>query len=281
MSGGPPICLTSWPERKSDAMDDVKTLAMTPTLYRYLLAQAEPPTPVQRQLIARTRALGKPAEMRIPHEQGVFLTLLVRLTMARQIVEVGTFTGYSTLALALGQPPDGRVITCDLSEEWAGIARDAWQAAGVADRIELRLGPAAETLRALPPEPLIDLVFLDADKPGYRDYWEQLVPRVRPGGLLLADNVLYGGAVASPDATGNAHAIRAFNDQVRADDRVEAVLLPIADGLTIARKRETPRQVVEPDADRQVAAAQDRGAGAQGAVPGPPEPAGDASASWV
>ncbi|MGW7514383.1 class I SAM-dependent methyltransferase [Streptomyces sp. NPDC054796] len=225
--------------------DDVKTVAMTPPLYDYLLAHAEPPTPVQARLIDHTRALGGPAEMQIPHEQGVFLTLLARLMRARHIVEVGTFTGYSTLALALGQPTGGRVVTCDTSEEWTGIARDAWQAAGVADRIEVRLGPAADTLRELPGRQWIDMAFIDADKPGYRDYWEELVPRMRPGGLLLADNVLYGGEAADPEPTGNARAIRAFNDHVRADDRVEAVMLPLADGLTLARKRETTRPAAE------------------------------------
>ncbi|MFI7301164.1 O-methyltransferase [Streptomyces sp. NPDC050121] len=216
--------------------DDVKTVSMTPPLYRYLLGRATPPNPVQQELIARTRALGGPFEMQVPHEQAVFLTLLTRLIGARRIVEVGTFTGYSTLAFALGLPSDGRVITCDRSDEWTSIAVEAWRAAGVSDRIDLRLGAAAETLRALPLEEEIDLVFLDADKPGYLDYWEQLVPRVRPGGVLLADNVLYGGEAADPAATGNAEAIRAFNDHVLKDTRVESVMLPIADGLTVARK---------------------------------------------
>ncbi|MER5339323.1 O-methyltransferase [Streptomyces mirabilis] len=219
----------------------IKSLTMTPPLYRYLLAQAEPPTPAQSDLMARTAALGGPAEMQIPHEQSVLLTLLTRLTSARLIVEVGTFTGASALAFALGLPPDGRVITCDLSEEWTAIAQDAWREAGVADRIDLRLGDADETLRALPQEPLIDMVFLDADKPGYLGYWEQLVPRVRPGGLFLADNVLYGGDAADPEAIGNAAAIRAFNQHVCADPRVESVMLPVADGLTVARKREDVR----------------------------------------
>ncbi|MCX4528791.1 MULTISPECIES: O-methyltransferase [unclassified Streptomyces] len=217
--------------------DRVKTVPITPEVYAYLVAQAEPPSPVQRGLIARTRELGGSAEMQIPHEQGVFLTLLARLLGARRIVEVGTFTGYSTLALANGLVPGGQVLTCDVSEEWTAIAQEAWKEAKVADRIELRIAPALETLRALPPEPVIDLVFLDADKPGYRDYWDQLVPRVRPGGLLLADNVLYGGEAVREDATGNARAIREFNAHVRADDRVESVMLPVADGLTVARKR--------------------------------------------
>ncbi|MEV0618801.1 O-methyltransferase [Nonomuraea sp. NPDC050404] len=215
---------------------DFKNIVMTPDLYRYLLAQAEPPGPVQRGLIERTRALGRPAEMQIPHEQAILLTLLTRLTGARLVVDVGTFTGYSTLAFALGLAAGGRVITCDVCEEWADIARESWREAGVADRVDSRMGPAAETLAALPEEPRIDLAFLDADKPGYAGYWKQLVPRVRAGGLLLADNVLYEGEAADPEADGNGAAIRVFNDLVRADPRVESVVLPIADGLTLARK---------------------------------------------
>ncbi|MFJ9892277.1 O-methyltransferase [Streptomyces sp. NPDC091280] len=213
---------------------------MSPGLYDYLLAQAEPPDPVQQQLLDTTRALGGVAEMQIPHEQSVFLSLLTRISGARTVVEVGTFTGYSTLAFARALPPGGTVITCDVSAEWTDVARRAWQAAGVADRVELRLGPAQDTLRRLPEEPWIDLVFLDADKPGYRTYWDLLVPRVRPGGLLLCDNVLYGGEAADPGRTGNADAIHRFNQHVRADSRVESVLLPVADGLTLARKLPAP-----------------------------------------
>jgi caffeoyl-CoA O-methyltransferase len=216
---------------------DFKQILMTERLYDYVLAQAEPPNPVQADLIARTCALGASAEMQIPHEQAVLLTMLVRLTRAETIVEVGTYTGYSTLALALGLPPTGQVITCDVSEEWTAIARKAWHAAEVADRIELRLGPATETLRALPDAASIDLAFIDADKVNYIEYWDLLVPRIRPGGLLLADNVLYGGEVVDEAPSTNAKAINAFNDHVRADDRVESVLLPVADGLTVARKR--------------------------------------------
>ncbi|HEX8867573.1 MAG TPA: O-methyltransferase [Lentzea sp.] len=216
--------------------DDIKTITMTPRLYRYLLAQAEPPTPVERRLIERTRALGQIKEMQIPHEQAVLLRLLTTVTAASLVVEVGTFTGYSTLAFARGLSPGGRVITCDLSEKWADIGREAWHEAGVADRVEVRLGPAADTLRTLPETPEIDLVFLDANKVGYIEYWELLVPRVRPGGLLLADNVLYEGEAAQPDATGNGRAIREFNDHVRNDPRVESVMLSVADGLTIARR---------------------------------------------
>ncbi|WP_438310731.1 O-methyltransferase [Streptomyces sp. HUAS TT3] len=217
--------------------DTAKTVPITPEVYAYLLAQTDPPTPAQQQLVARTRELGDVAVMQVPHEQARLLTLLTRITGARRVVEVGTFTGYSTLALAEGLAPGGRVVTCDVSEEWTAIAREAWRAAGVADRIDLRLGPAADTLAALPYEAEIDLAFLDADKGGYRTYWDELVPRLRPGGLLLADNVLYGGDAARPDATGNALSIREFNARVRADARVDSVLLPLADGLTLARKR--------------------------------------------
>ncbi|MEV0444331.1 O-methyltransferase [Streptomyces spectabilis] len=219
--------------------DDIKTVPMTPELYRYLVAQAEPPSPVQRQLTEWNRALGDLAVMQIPHEQSAFLTLLTRMTGATRIVEVGTFTGYSTLAFALGLPPGGTVTTLDLSTEWTDIARRAWQAAGVADRVRLRLGPAEDTLRSLPEEPVIDLAFLDANKDGYATYWDLLVPRLRPGGLLLADNVLYAGEAADPRCTGDAAAIRRFNIKVRADTRMESVMLPIADGLTLARKRTT------------------------------------------
>ena len=218
-------------------MTDFKNIVMNERLYDYLLAQAEPPSAAQAGLVARTRALGDSAEMQIPHEQAVLLTMLVQLINAERIVEVGTYTGYSTLAMALGLPPTGRVITCDISEEWTAIAQDTWHAAGVADRIELRLGQAAQTLRALPDTADIDLAFIDADKVSYIEYWDLLVPRIRPGGLLLADNVLYGGEVVDEAPSTNAKAIDAFNHHVRADDRVKSVLLPIADGLTVARKR--------------------------------------------
>jgi caffeoyl-CoA O-methyltransferase len=217
-------------------MDGFKNIVMTAPIYDYMRRQAAPPSEAQERLIKRTDDLGGSAEMQIPHEQGVLLTLLVKLVSARTVVEIGTFTGYSTLCLAQGLSESGRVITCDLSEEWAEIAREAWADAGVDEVIDLRIGRAADTLEALPRDLEVDLVFIDADKVGYVGYWEQLVPRVRSGGLLLADNVLYDGEAADDQATGNGAAIRAFNEHVLADDRVESVLLPIADGLTIARK---------------------------------------------
>ena len=214
----------------------MKAVPVTPELIDYVQRQVNL-SDVQRRLIERTRRLGQSFEMQIPPEQGEFLTLLARSIGARTIVEVGTFTGYSTLALASGLEPGGQVITCDLSDEWTAIGEEAWAEAGVADRIRVELGPAADTLRALPADLVVDLAFIDADKVGYIEYWELLVPRLRPGGLLLADNVLYYGEAVSPDAVGNAKAIREFNAHVLADDRVESVMLTIADGLTIARKK--------------------------------------------
>jgi caffeoyl-CoA O-methyltransferase len=217
--------------------DKPKVVQPTPEVMTYVQRQTKPLSEVQRWLIDQTRLLGELFEMQIPPEQGAFLTLFARSIGARRIVEVGTFTGYSTLALADGLAPGGQVITFDISDRWTSIAAEAWRQAGVSDRIETRVGPASETLRSLPVAPVIDLVFIDADKVGYLDYWEQLVPRVRPGGVLLVDNVLYYGEAVSPEATGNAKAIRDFNAHVLNDDRVESVMLTIADGLTFARKK--------------------------------------------
>jgi caffeoyl-CoA O-methyltransferase len=224
----------------STSFDGVKGVPLTRDLYAYLLEQAEPPSDVQQRLIERTRALGSLSVMQVPHEQAVLLALLARMANARKIIEVGTFTGYSALALAGALPPGGTLITCDISHEWTAIARDAWQEAGVDHLIDLQLRPALETIAALPPSSDIDLVFLDADKPNYRKYWDELVPHVRPGGLLLADNVLQQGRVHLPDVTGTVLAVREFNAHVRADPRVESLMLPVADGLTLARKLPSP-----------------------------------------
>ncbi|MFI0479684.1 O-methyltransferase [Actinomadura sp. 9N215] len=215
-----------------------KDVELTDELHAYIVDHGLPPDGVAQWLIGRTQELGSVAEMQIPPEQGALLTLLARLVRARLIVEVGTFTGYSTLCLARGLATGGRVLTCDLSAEWTSIAQQAWRQADLADRIEVHLRPAAETLASLPEEPVVDLAFIDADKPGYIGYWDLLVPRLVPGGVLAVDNVLYGGTVADPRVVGNAAAIRAFNDHVRADSRMDAVLLPIADGLTLARKHD-------------------------------------------
>jgi caffeoyl-CoA O-methyltransferase len=217
---------------------ETKNPQLTPELYAYVLDHNPPLDPAQRALVDTTHhKLPDHAGLQTAEEQGPLLAFLVRLTGARQIVEVGTFTGFSTLSMAQALPADGRVIACDVSEEWTAVGREAWARAGVADRIDLRLAPAVETLRALPEGQWIDLVFLDADKGSYIDYWEELVPRMRPGGLLVVDNTLFHGQVTDPAAGGGAAAIRAFNDHVRADERVDDVLLTVADGTTLARRR--------------------------------------------
>jgi caffeoyl-CoA O-methyltransferase len=195
------------------------------------------PDDVVRQLRSETQALGDASGMQIGDDEGQLLTMLTRLVGARRAVEVGTFTGYSSLCIARGLVDGGSLLCCDVSEEWTAIGVQAWERAGLRDRIELRIAPALQTLRALPAEADLDLVFIDADKPGYTDYWNELVPRVRPGGLLLADNVLWSGDIVDESVTGaNVAALRAFNDAVAADTRVEAVVLTAFDGLTIARK---------------------------------------------
>lgn len=204
----------------------------------YLLAHTTPADEVQQSLIAATHALGDVAGMQIAVDQGNLLTLLARLIGARRAVEVGTFTGYSALCIARGLADDGHLLCCDVSEEWTAIGREHWDRAGVGDKIELRLGPAGDTLSALPLEPAYDLAFVDADKPGYVGYVDALVPRLRPGGLLLIDNVLWGGAVVDADATDdNTEAIRRCNDHVAAHPELESLILTIGDGLTLARKR--------------------------------------------
>ena len=221
-------------------MADVRALTVTGELVDYAVAHGSwPEDPVLRDLREETAALGAVSSMQIGADQGQLLTLFARMIGARRAVEVGTFTGYSSLCIARGLAPGGTLLCCDVSEEWTAIGRKAWQRAGLADRIEVRIAPALETLRSLPTEPAIDLAFIDADKGGYWDYWDELAPRVRPGGLLLADNVLWSGRVADGDSDedGNLRAIREFNDRVAADERVDAVVLPAFDGLTIARRR--------------------------------------------
>ncbi len=207
-------------------------------LHDYLVAHSTPPDEVLRDLADETaKRFGDSAGMQIGPEQGTFMTLLARLTGARNAIEVGTFTGYSAICVARGLAAGGRLICCDVSEEWTSVAREYWQRAGVADRIELRLGPGAQTLSTLPAEIGFDFAFIDADKEGYVDYWDLIVPRIRPGGVILVDNTLSHGRVVEPGARDTSvQGIRRFNDHARADSRVELVLLPIGDGLTLARK---------------------------------------------
>ncbi len=213
-----------------------KSSFLSDELQEYLTRHGTPPDPVLADLAEETARLFL-ADMQIAPEQGTLLTQLTSFGRVRAAIEIGTFTGYSSICIARGLVPGGRLICCDVSEKWTAMARRYWERAGVADRIELRLGPAAETLRALPEEPTFDLAFIDADKVGYLDYYRLLVPRLRPGGLLLADNVLWSAKVVSAAEEGrDTEALRRFNDEVAADQRVDVVMLPLADGLTLARK---------------------------------------------
>ncbi|MEU1323203.1 O-methyltransferase [Streptomyces microflavus] len=208
---------------------------ITDELYAYTLAHNPPLDPVQRELVETTYArFPDHAGMQSAQEQAPLLAFLVRLVGARHVVEVGTFTGFSALAMAQALPADGTLIACDISEEWTAYGREAWEKAGVADRIDLRIAPALDTLRA---EPHIDFAYLDADKGGYIAYWEELVPRMRQGGVIAVDNVLFHGGVTDPAATGPAAAIKEFNEHVSADARMDSVLLTVSDGLTLSRKR--------------------------------------------
>jgi predicted O-methyltransferase YrrM len=214
-----------------------KFTALTPELYDYLVAHNPEPDAALRELKAETEALGPISMMQIAVEQGAFLTLLARLLGARRAVEVGTFTGYSAISIARGLAPGGTLLCCDVSETWTAIARRYFARAGVADRITLKIAPALDTLRALPRTADIDLAFIDADKTSYRAYYDELLPRLAPNGVIAFDNVLWGGAVADPSNQGeDTIAIRKLNDDLRADGRVEAVMLPIADGVTLVRR---------------------------------------------
>jgi caffeoyl-CoA O-methyltransferase len=214
-----------------------KTIALTDELHSYLLAHGGEPDEIAADLLAETRSLlPDEADMSIAPEQAAFLTLLTRTLGVRRAIEIGTFTGFSSLAIARGLADGGRLLCFDVSTEYTSVARRYWARAGVADRIDLRIGRAADTLPELPAEPATDLAFIDADKTGYPTYWRELVPRMRPGGVILVDNVLRHGHVLDPQSPED-HAMIAFNDMVIADDRVESVMLPIADGLTMARRR--------------------------------------------
>ena len=218
--------------------DAPKSFFLTKPVHDYLVAHAPPLDDVQRDLIAETEALGGISMMQIAPEQGAFMTLLTRLIGARNAIEVGTFTGYSAISIARGLPDDGSLLCCDVNEEWTAIARKYWERAGVDDKIELRIAPATETLRSLPAEERFDLAFIDADKPNYPNYYEEVLGRLRRNGVILVDNTLWGGAAADRKATDdNTKAIRAFNDAVATDDRVESTILTLGDGLTLIRKR--------------------------------------------
>ena len=217
-----------------------QTFTLQAPLYHYLLSVSLREPEVLARLRAETARLPSRG-MQIAPEQGQFMALLARLIGARRYLEIGTFTGYSALAVALALPEDGQVIACDVSDEWTSIARRYWKEAGMAGRITLRLAPAAETLRSLidaGQAGSFDLAFLDADKTGYAGYYEACLQLLRPGGLIMIDNVLWDGTVAIPELRdADTEAIKAFNRQLHADQRVDLSLVPIGDGLTLARKR--------------------------------------------
>jgi len=214
-----------------------RSIGLDDALSAYIGAHSTPPDAVRRQLIERTEALGGVSGMQIAPEQGELLTMLTSLVRADFAVEVGTFTGYSSLSIASGLAEGGRLLCCDVSLEWTDIAREHWVLAGVDDRIELRIAPAIETLRSLPADTVVDFAFIDADKGGYLDYYEELLSRLAPHGLMCVDNTLWSGAVIDPDVDdANTEALRRFNDHVAADARTRQVIVPIGDGLTLIRR---------------------------------------------
>ena len=215
-----------------------KTLQGLAGVTDYARSLSSQPDAVEESLARETAALGGPAMMLSTADQARLLTMLVGLMQARNVLELGTFTGRCALAMARAMPAGGHLTTCDLSPRWTGIARKHWRLADVEDRIELQLRPAAEVLRSLPDAEHLDLAFIDADKGNYLNYYEEIVPRLRPGGLVVADNVLAAGQVLSKPEPGSvAYAMDQFNRRAAVDSRVDVVILTVADGLSLARKR--------------------------------------------
>jgi caffeoyl-CoA O-methyltransferase len=219
-----------------------RTIELDERTYEYLLAHSLREDPALAKLRAETASHPK-VNMQIAPDQGQFMQMLVRLTGARRAIEVGVFTGYSSLAVMLAMPVDGRLLALDVSEEYTAIARRHWQAAGVADRIELVIAPAKDTLDArirVGEVGRYDFAFIDADKAGYLAYYERLLKLLRPGGLIVVDNTLWSGEVANPEnREADTVALRQFNDALHRDPRVDLALLPVGDGLTLARIRES------------------------------------------
>jgi O-methyltransferase len=217
-----------------------RTIGLDDRLHRYLLNASLREHPLLTELRDRTAAMPE-ANYQIAPEQGQFMAFVAQCIGARRYLEIGTFTGYSALAIALAMPEDGEVTACDLSREWTDVARTFWQRAGVENRIRLELGPARDTLanlRAGGKDGSFDLAFIDADKTGYGEYYEQCLALLRPGGIVMVDNTLWSGRVADPeDHSADTEAIRHFNRVLQQDGRVELSLVPIGDGLTLARKR--------------------------------------------
>ena len=217
---------------------------VTPELHAYILSHSTARDAVQESLIERTAELGEVARFQIAPEQGILLTMLARLTRAEHAVEIGTFTGYSSICIARGLAEGGKLVCCDISEDWTAVAREAWRRTGLTERMDLRIGRALDTVNALPPQEHIDLAFVDADKKPYWEYYSALITRVRPGGIIAFDNVFRRGdvvdsrrAAAGSDGDPDPGALHEFNGRLVEDERVDVVMLPIADGLSIVRKR--------------------------------------------
>ena len=217
-----------------------RTIGISDQLYDYLLSVSVPPDSLWERLRDETNEVVG-YNMQVSPEQGQFMSVLIGMLGVKNALEIGTFTGYSALCVARGLPADGRLIACDVSEEWTSIARRYWKEAGVADKIDLRIGPALDTLDALIGEgssESFDFAFIDADKENYVGYYERCLKLLRPGGVVGVDNTLWGGSVADPDnQSDETIAIRALNQLVFDDSRVESCVLPIGDGLSIAHKR--------------------------------------------
>ncbi len=216
------------------------TLNLDDDLYHYFQSVAFRELPVLAELRAQTQQM-EHRNMQIAPEQGAFMAMLVKLTGARRIIEIGTFTGYSALSMALALPEGGELLALDINQDWTAVAQKYWRQAGVADKITLHIAPAQETLNSLltnGESAQFDLMFIDADKTGYDGYYELGLKLLRPGGIMLFDNVLWGGAVADSEAQdADSVALRELNAKLHADERIDLSMIPIADGLTLARKR--------------------------------------------
>jgi caffeoyl-CoA O-methyltransferase len=211
---------------------------VSPQILDYVISHSSPPDAILDELRKETaRRFPDWTVLQIGTEQGTFMTLLSQLIAPRRAVEVGTFTGYSSICLARGLAPGGSLLCCDVNADWTSLAREYWEKAGLAGRIELRLGPAAGTLRSLPADASLDLAFIDADKTGYATYWDEIVPRTRAGGIILVDNTFLHGRIFDADPDPDARAVRDFNEHALADDRVELAMLSVGDGLIFARKK--------------------------------------------
>jgi caffeoyl-CoA O-methyltransferase len=221
----------------SDEKSYHRSFFLDEKLFEYILNHTSQPDENQKSLIDTTSELGKVSAMQIAQDQGVFLYMLVAAIQPEFAVEIGTFTGYSSLAIAKALPENGKLLCCDVSEEWTSIASKYWKKAGVDKKIELVIAPANETLVNLPDDKKIDFAFIDADKGGYLEYYEAIVPRLSEHGLIAIDNVLWSGRVVNPEISDDdTVSIRNFNNHVSQDKRVSSVMLSIGDGLTLVKR---------------------------------------------